>query len=351
VFRVCVCVCVFRLLVGKKDPAPQRIMSTPPKLAKIAVRSTTWSVPHLPIVTRCSETASTATRGEGVATTIATTTTASSWKLVELFPVHRIYCVGRNYKEHAAEMKANVRDPPFFFLKPADTAISTYPIHPKSGSFGTTDATSMTTRTLIHYPGMTSNLHFEGELVIAVGKDQATATTSTTSSTTIDSTDDALSYVLGYAIACDLTRRDLQNDAKQNGRPWDTSKSFEQCCPMSAIVQWQQQQQPHHHHHHHHDFLQSARLTTTINETCRQDAALNDMTWSVPEIIMHLSRYYQLRCGDLILTGTPAGVGPLSVGDTVRIQVQQQGGTGGEGGGASALWEDVLPPCEFEVCE
>lgn len=302
------------------DPAQM----TTQKLAH-AVLSTTWSVPHLPIVTRCSETT---TRG-GV---------AAAWKLVEqerfLFPVHRIYCVARNYKEHAAEMKANVRDPPFFFLKPADTAISTYPI-----SSTTTDTTDTTkTKTLIRYPGMTSNLHFEGELAIAVGKDQATATT------TIDSIDDALSYVLGYAIACDLTRRDLQNDAKTNGRPWDTSKAFEECCPVSAIVQRQQQNEGDD------DFLKSARLTTYVNGTRRQDAALNDMTWSVPEIIMHLSRYYQLRCGDLILTGTPAGVGPLSVGDAVRIQVEQaqQGRQGGDG---ASSWEDMLPPCEFEICE
>jgi fumarylpyruvate hydrolase len=314
---------------------------TNPKLAKIAVRSTTWSVPHLPIVARCSETTSTSTTttntSRGVAE--ATATSAATWKLVELFPVHRIYCVGRNYKEHAAEMKANVRDPPFFFLKPADTAISTYPI---DQSTTTTSTDTTMTKTLIQYPGMTSNLHFEGELAIAVGKDQAKATT------TIDSTDDALSYVLGYAIACDLTRRDVQNDAKQNGRPWDTSKSFEECCPISAIVQ--RQQPPANKEE---DFLTSARLTTTINETCRQDAALYDMTWSVPEIIMHLSRYYQLRCGDLILTGTPAGVGPLLVGDAVRIQVQQkqaqEGGTGGDGG--AALWEDVLPPCEFAICK
>ena len=145
---------------------------------------------------------------------------------------------------------------------------------------------------------MTKNLHFEGELVVAIGKDQPLAPGKSSIEAgvkvpgSISTSEDAMSMVFGYATACDLTRRDLQKQSKDRSHPWDTSKSFEDSCPCSAIVA-------------NIDELPSrSKLSTYVDDECRQEALLSDMTWSVPEIIIHLSRYYRLRSGDLILTGT-----------------------------------------------
>ena len=180
---------------------------------------------------------------------------------------------------------------------------------------------------------MTSNLHYEGELAIAIGRDQPLLPRMSANEAdgnvpgAISSTEDAMSIVFGYAIACDLTRRDLQKQSKEKGQPWDTSKSFEESCPVSAIVSLADTQ-----------ISPNSKLTTHVDAECRQQTLLSDMTWSVPEIIMHLSMYFRLRAGDLILTGTPAGVGPLHIGNTVRIRVTEDE-------------KDILPPCEFEICD
>ena len=177
---------------------------------------------------------------------------------------------------------------------------------------------------------MTKNLHYEGELVVAIGKDQPILPGLSSNEAgskvpgSILSSEDAMSMVFGYAIACDLTRRDLQKQSKDRRHPWDTSKSFEDSCPCSAIVSHKDELPP------------QSKLATYVGGECRQEALLSDMTWSVPEIIMHLSKYYRLRSGDLILTGTPRGVGDLTVGSTVKIRVTEDN-------------YDIVPPCEFQI--
>lgn len=193
-----------------------------------------------------------------------------------LFPVHRIYCVGRNYAAHAREMGSDPdRDPPFFFLKPADALIP-------SG------------RT-IAYPQNTSNLHHEIELVIAIGEggvDIAEA--------------DALDHVFGYAAGIDLTRRDRQFEARDKGRPWDIGKGFDDSAPMAAIHPAAKV-----------GHLGKGRIWLAVNGEVRQDADIEQLTWSVPEIVSILSRSWRLRPGDLIFTGTPDKVGPIVKGDVV----------------------------------
>jgi fumarylpyruvate hydrolase len=192
------------------------------------------------------------------------------------FPVHRIYCVGRNYVEHAKEMGTDPeREPPVFFMKPADAVVP-------SGS-------------AVPYPPQTSNLHHEIELVVAIGlADRDIAQTR------------ALEHVFGYAAGNDLTRRDLQNAAKRAGAPWDTSKGFDASAPIAAI-------RPASAGH-----LQRGRIWLSVNGQPRQSADLSAMIWSVPEVIAQLSRLYTLQPGDLIFTGTPAGVGPLRPGDSLE---------------------------------
>lgn len=190
------------------------------------------------------------------------------------FPVRRIYCVGRNYAAHAREMgKDPDREPPFFFMKPADAIV------PGGGA--------------VKYPPGTADLHHEIELVVALhrgGSDIAV--------------DDALAHVYGYALGLDLTRRDLQSEAKKAGRPWDFGKSFDQSAPITAIY-------PAATHGHH----AAGKITLTVNGEMRQQGDLSEMIWSVPETIAYLSRYYTLEPGDLIFTGTPAGVGAVGPGD------------------------------------
>jgi len=195
----------------------------------------------------------------------------------DLFAVHRIYCVGRNYAAHAREMGANPdREPPFFFAKPADAIVPN--------------------NTRIPYPSRTSNFHHEIELVVAIGKggrDIAAA--------------QALDHVYGYAVGNDLTRRDLQSDAKDNGRPWDTSKGFDRSAVISAITPATQS-----------GHLRSGRIWLKVNGQLRQQADIAELIWNVPEIIAELSTFFELQPGDLIYTGTPAGVGALKKGDRIE---------------------------------
>ena len=192
------------------------------------------------------------------------------------FPVHRIYCVGRNYAKHAREMGMDPdREPPFFFSKPADAVVAN--------------------GTPVPYPPRTSNLHHELELVVAIG----------TGGSDIP-LDSALAHVFGYAVGLDLTRRDLQFAARDQGRPWDVAKGFEHSAPVSAIRPAAEM-----------GHLEQGAIWLEVNGEPRQRANLSEMIWSVPEIVAELSTYYELRPGDLIFTGTPEGVGPVKRGDSL----------------------------------
>ena len=192
------------------------------------------------------------------------------------FPVHRIYCVGRNYAAHAREMGMDPeRDPPFFFSKPADAVVAN--------------------GTPVPYPPRTANLHHEIELVVAIG----------TGGRDIP-IERALDHVFGYAVGNDLTRRDLQFAAREQGRPWDVSKGFDASAPVSAIRPASEMGHP-----------ERGAIWLEVNGETRQRASLSEMIWSVPEIVAELSTYFELRPGDLIFTGTPEGVGPVQRGDSL----------------------------------
>ena len=198
----------------------------------------------------------------------------------ERFAVHRIYCVGRNYAAHVREMGRDpTREAPFFFLKPADAIVD-------SGA-------------VVPYPPRTQNLHHEAELVVALGHGGANVPSEL-----------SLSLVFGYAVGNDLTRRDLQLAARDAGRPWDTGKSFDACAPVGAIHPVAAV-----------GHLSRGAIWLTVNGVRRQSADLSQLIWSVPELIAELSTLYTLAPGDLIFTGTPEGVGPLVVGDTVEVGV------------------------------
>jgi len=192
------------------------------------------------------------------------------------FPVHRIYCVGRNYAAHAREMgKDPDREPPFFFTKPADAVV-------------TNNAT-------IPYPSRTNNCHHEIELVVAIGKGGRNI-----------SVDKALDHVFGYAVGNDLTRRDLQFEARDKGRPWDTGKGFDNSAPIAAI-------RPAGKGH-----FSKGRIWLKVNGETRQEADVADLIWNVPETIAELSTLFELAPGDLIYTGTPAGVNAVKPGDRME---------------------------------
>jgi len=184
-----------------------------------------------------------------------------------VFPVRRIFCVGRNYPEHAREMGASdVRAPPFFFTKPADAVMP-------SGS-------------AVPYPSRTSDFHHEIELVVALGAERE---------------------IYGYAVGNDLTRRDVQAAMKKDGKPWDTAKGFDHSAPVSPIVRAADIGHP-----------ERGRIWLEVNGKLRQEGDVGDMIWRVPEIVAELATWFELEAGDLIFTGTPAGVGPLKPGDRVR---------------------------------
>ena len=192
------------------------------------------------------------------------------------YPVRHIYCVGRNYAEHAREMGTDPeREPPFFFMKGADSIVS-------SGA-------------QIKYPSRTQDLHHEVELVVAIGASGADISVS-----------DASDAIFGYAVGVDLTRRDLQQSMKEKGRPWEIGKSFAQAAPVGEIQPAWNIGHP-----------REGKISLSVNGKVRQQADIKDMIWGVDEVIAELSTYYKLEPGDLIFTGTPAGVSALVRGDKV----------------------------------
>lgn len=203
------------------------------------------------------------------------------------FPVHRIYCVGRNYVEHAQEMGFTGREPPFFFLKPADAIVFV-----EAGAAGT-----------IPYPSLTKNLHHEVELVVAIGKGGSNIAAA-----------DAASHIYGYAVGLDMTRRDLQGDMKKQGRPWCIGKAYDHSAPIGPIHPKSSTGE-----------ITRGRIALTVNGAARQEADLTQLIWSVSETIEHLSQAWMLQPGDLIYTGTPAGVGAVVSGDRMLATVEGLG--------------------------
>jgi fumarylpyruvate hydrolase len=196
------------------------------------------------------------------------------------FPVRRIFCVGRNYADHVREMGNDPKsEPPVFFTKPADAVCD-------SGA-------------AIRYALSTQNLHHEVELVVAVGLGG-----------TAIAAGEALAHVWGYGVGVDLTRRDRQAEAKKNGTPWDAAKAFDQSAPVGALTPAASSGHP-----------TAGRIWLSVNGDTRQNADLTEMIWSVPEIVAAVSRLWMLQPGDLIFTGTPAGVGPLQAGDRIECGV------------------------------
>ncbi len=209
----------------------------------------------------------------------------------DVFPVRRIYCVGRNYAEHAREMGFDPdREPPFFFMKPADA------IEPDGAA--------------IPYPSRTENFHYEIELVAAIGKGGRDIPV-----------EQALDHVYGYAVGIDLTRRDVQIEARKMGRPWDMGKGFDRSAPCAPLVRANQVDPG------------KGAIWLKVNGETKQASDLSKLIWSVPEVVSYLSTYMELVPGDLIYTGTPEGVGPIVAGDevtggidginTIRITVTQ----------------------------
>jgi len=196
------------------------------------------------------------------------------------FPVRRIFCVARNYAEHAREMGHDPnREPPFFFAKPADALV-------ENGCD-------------VPYPPRTQNLHYEVELVVALAKGGRNL-----------SVEEAEGLIYGYAVGNDLTRRDLQAEAKKQGRPWDTAKGFDHSAPLSAIHRTDEV-----------GHIRRGAIWLKVNGETRQQGDVADMIWSVPEVIAELSTLFELQAGDLIFTGTPAGVGPVVPGDVIECGI------------------------------
>ncbi len=195
------------------------------------------------------------------------------------FPVRRVYCIGRNYAAHAVEMGHDPdREPPFFFQKNPDSLDA-------SGQFP--------------YPAKTSDVHHEAELLVALK-----------SGGTDIAFEDALDHVWGYAPCLDMTRRDLQGDAKKMGRPWEIGKSFERSAPVGPLHQVSEVGHP-----------KTGEIALTVNGELRQSGDLSQMIWKVPEMIAYLSEYFELAAGDVILSGTPAGVGPIVRGDVMVVSI------------------------------
>ena len=196
-----------------------------------------------------------------------------------LFPVRRVYCIGRNYAAHAVEMGHDPdKEPPFFFQKNPNNLDT-------SGTFP--------------YPPHSSDVHHEAELAVALksgGKNIAV--------------ENALDHVFGYGVSLDMTRRDLQGQAKKMGRPWEIGKAFENSAPITPLVPASESGHP-----------ENGIIKLTINGEVRQEGDLNQMIWKIPEMISYLSDYFELAAGDVILTGTPAGVGPVERGDKMEVTV------------------------------
>jgi len=197
----------------------------------------------------------------------------------DTFPVRRIFCVGRNYVEHQKEMGGDGREQPFFFIK------SEFALVPGGGE--------------VHYPAKTTNYHYETEMVVAIGKGGRRIQAK-----------DATSHIFGYAVGLDMTRRDLQQLGKDKGRPWDFGKNFDEGAPCAPLSPATSVGHP-----------TKGTLSLMVNGKERQKADLSDMIWSVPEQIEYLSQYYTLEAGDVIMSGTPAGVGPVQPGDQLIAHI------------------------------
>jgi len=197
----------------------------------------------------------------------------------ERFPVHRIYCVGRNYEEHAKEMGFTGREPPFFFMKPTDSLVVV-----NSGETGT-----------MPYPSLTQNLHHEIELVVAIGKGGKNIKAA-----------DAFSHIYGYGVGLDMTRRDLQGEMKKQGRPWCIGKGFDHSAPIGPITPAALAGD-----------VVNAEIYVQVNGQDRQRSNISQLIWNIAETIEHLSAAWELQPGDLIYTGTPEGVGAVVPGDTM----------------------------------
>ena len=195
------------------------------------------------------------------------------------FAVHRVYCVGRNYEEHAKEMGFTGREPPFFFLKPADAVVAV-----EAGSTGS-----------IAYPSKTQNFHHEIELVVAIGIGGKNIKAA-----------DALKHIFGYAVGLDMTRRDLQGEMKKSGRPWCIGKAFDQSAPIGPITPAAQAGD-----------VNNAELYVSVGGIDRQRSNVSQLIWNVLDVIEHLSSAWELMPGDLIYTGTPEGVAAVVSGDTL----------------------------------
>lgn len=197
-----------------------------------------------------------------------------------LFPVEQIYCVGRNYADHAVEMGHDPdKEPPFFFMKPSYAIL-------QSGQE-------------MQYPALSIDVHHEVELVVALGKGGRDV-----------SVEQAMDLVYGYGVGIDMTRRDLQAEAKEKSRPWEAGKSFLHAAPCSELVPIAATGE-----------ISAAAISLSINGDVRQNGDVNQMIWKVPEVISRLSTLFSLRSGDLIFTGTPAGVGPIVKGDQITATV------------------------------
>ena len=197
----------------------------------------------------------------------------------ERFPVRRIYCIGRNYADHAIEMGHDPeKEPPFFFQKNAENIDS-------SGEFP--------------YPPETNDVHFEVEMIVALKSGGANIEIA-----------DAMQLVFGYGVGLDMTRRDLQGEMKKLGRPWEIGKAFERSAPMGPLVSINETGQ-----------LDSGVISLSVDGTVRQNGDLNQMIWKVPEQIAYLSRFYDIAAGDLIMSGTPAGVGSIHQGEVMECRV------------------------------
>ena len=205
----------------------------------------------------------------------------------DAFPVRRIYCVGRNYVEHAKEMGFTGREPPFFFLKPADAVL---PV--AEGETGR-----------MPYPSLTKSLHHEVELVVAIG----------TGGCNIKAAD-AMKHIWGYAVGLDMTRRDLQGEAKKLGRPWDIGKGFDHSAPIGPIRRAADCR-----------IEDGTRIDLAVNGKPRQGSTIGKLIWNIAETIEHLSAAWELAPGDLIFSGTPEGVAAVEVGDTLEAKVEGVG--------------------------
>lgn len=205
----------------------------------------------------------------------------------DVFPVHRIFCVGRNYEAHAREMGATTRETPFFFMKPADAVVA---------------VPDKTTGRIV-YPGKTANLHHEVELVVAIGKDGANIAKA-----------QAHDHIWGYAIGLDMTRRDLQQAAKDKRHPWECGKAFDQSAPIGPIHPAATTGMP-----------TRGAIWLDVDGQRRQTGDLSDLIWTVEEIVEHLSGLFALRRGDLIFTGTPEGVGPVQAGECMVCGIEGLG--------------------------